>query len=239
MVVTEGGLFRSAPLDSAGEETVEISEWLGATRVAETLAQRHWGKDRAGRLATHHQLVQNISSDYNWPTARKYDITMRRRAIADSTHDLATLDALQLSAAVAEFKQPKQPSAANWVAASTAGTPWTSSSLPFNNPGKRSRPTDDAATRPSKFPKTPKCFRCGTTGHNQGRCTATTTSSGRPCAAIVSKGKSSTLITQDGAQFCFNWERGECRFGPNCVNTHLCSLCNARDHGAAFCPGHL
>jgi len=240
MIISQSGAFQPAPLDESGEETVEIGEWHGAASLAERLMRTHWGEDRATRLQAHHQIVMNLLSQQNWSVARKYDIRVRKKAASDSRHDLATLDTVQLTIVIAEVGQARQSPSTNWPgspidSSSTTGTShWIGS-------GKHPRTSDEGGSRPSKLPRQSKCFRCGASGHVQANCKATATSAGRPCADVIIKNRTPTLVNSEGLQFCFNWAKGDarCQYGARCVNLHACSLCHAKDHGAASCTRRL
>jgi len=112
--MSQSDAFQPAPLDESGEEAVEIGEWHGAASLAEELMQKHWGDERAKRLAAHHRIVTNLISQQNWPVVRKYDICVRRKAASDSKHDLATLDSVHLSLVIAEVGQARQSLANSW-----------------------------------------------------------------------------------------------------------------------------
>ena len=236
----QNGTFQQAPLDGLEEAAVEMGDWLGASQLAEGLVQTHWGDDRRTRLASHHRAVVALVSRHGWPVARKYDINVRRKASQDSTHDLATIDNLELAIVIAEVGQARVHTSAGWSPSfhDSHSTSWPTSG---NGLGKRPRAFDDRDGRPAKIQRQVKCFRCGSSGHTQAKCRAATTTSGLSCASVVVRNGTPTLVSSDGSQFCFNWARGEsrCPFGTRCANLHACSLCHAKDHGAGSCPKHL
>ena len=239
MVMSQSGTFQPAPLDGSEETTLEMGEWHGAAHLAEELVQKHWGDERGNRLKAHHRTVANLVSRHGWAVARRYDISVRRKAAHDPKHDLATLDAVELTVVISEVNQapPSLPSA--WSIPGNGQFPASRTS--WNSGGKRPRTFDDGDSRPTKHPRQVKCFRCGSSGHPQAKCRATTTSAGIPCAGLVTRNGAPTLVHSNGSQFCFNWARGEsrCPFGSRCVNLHTCSLCGAKDHGATTCARHL
>jgi len=203
MIISQSGAFQPAPLDESGEEAVEIGDWHGAALLAEELMRKHWESEREQRLIAHHRIVVTLISQQGWPVARKYDITIRRKAAADSTRDLATLDSVQLSLVIAEVGQAIQPLASNW-SSSAVEPPSIAGTSHGSGAGKRSRASDEGGSRPAKLPRQTKCFRCEVTGHVQAICKATSTSAGRPCAGVVIKNRVPTLVNTTGSQFCFN-----------------------------------
>ena len=237
--MSQSGAFQPAPLDGSAETALEMGDWHGAAHLAEELVQKHWGDDRGSRLKAHHRTVASLVSRHGWPVARKYDITIRRKAARDPAHDLATLDAVELTVVMSEVHIARSFPPSGW--SSSAGNPPPAARPAWTSNGKRPRAFDDGDGRSAKHPRQVKCFRCGSSGHPQAKCGATTTSAGVPCAGLVTKNGASTLVHSDGSHFCFNWARGEsrCPFGSRCVNLHSCSLCNAKDHGAATCVQRL
>ena len=85
MIMSRSGTFQPVPLDNAGEDAVEIGEWHGAAQLAEDLVWKHWGNQRADRLAVHHRCVATLISQQSWSVARRYDISARRKAAADTS----------------------------------------------------------------------------------------------------------------------------------------------------------
>ena len=234
MIINPDGVLQPAPLDESGEEAVDIGNWHGSAQLAEELTLKFWGSDREGRLKEHHRIVHKLMSTNGWQVARRYDFTIRKKAVTDYRHDLSTLDSVELNMVISAIAQQR--------AALLSSGPGTVGGFSGSAGVKRSRPPDDEGFRPSKTQKQTRCFRCGAVGHGLADCNARTTTAGSPCAnPVPKKGGHTTLTSSDGSEFCFNWERGRnlCRFGAGCINLHACSLCLARDHGAASCTRRL
>ena len=71
------------PVSRAGDQTIAYDEWVLASRTAVSLMRKYHPEERALALEAHHQLVQELNTEFGWHIARAYDIRQREVAAAD------------------------------------------------------------------------------------------------------------------------------------------------------------
>jgi Zinc knuckle len=91
-----------------------------------------------------------------------------------------------------------------------------------------------AKTSKSEHPK--KCFACGESGHWADDCKAVTQKNGADI--LIKRNAAGKWLLPNGKdKFCFGFNgENRCRKSPCTNGAHFCTLCNAVDHGAFFCP---
>lgn len=219
MVLNSSGTWSVKTTNRHDERRISPIEWRAAARVVEERMRIHHGESRAEMFKAHHLVVEGIAASHSWDLAVEYDMTQREIAAADWDHNLDTLDQGALMRLALQAT----------VVRAAAPTPSTPSR-------KRHAPGGDSTPTSAKRFASSHCFRCGGAGHIPADCVASATSAGRTPASVLKSGRNkSTLLAENGKQYCFSFARGTCNAGGSCANFHGCSICGDSAHGAASC----
>jgi hypothetical protein len=242
----EGQAITTAPdlsPNDPAEALLTFTEYLQATR-RHSLLIREYQPDLQEYWDDHVDIVFNhLCRDTHWPVVLRYDIEIRKRScnsainpgiyqelifthLMDQVRDKA-LD-LYKTAPQAAHQKSFQSNAAStstahtrqnqYTSRSTQKTPTTlpSTSLPATPPGPRGR-----------------CYRCGLTGHAVRLCTQETLANGR--TPNITRGRKGAWFI-NGGTFCYKFNSVDGCIPSECKNPpHVCTLCNATDHGAQNC----
>lgn len=164
-----------------------------------------------------YRAVANLVSRHSWPVTRKYDPNVRRKAAGDSSHDLATLDTVELTTMISEVGHALHQTSFH-LSPEPNGPRYPGLAPLRPRAGERPRSFDGGGGRPTKLQRqASKSFRCGLSGHSAER--------PPPRRVHLAQGRHQdgvpTLVSSEESHFCFNRARGEfcCQLGSKCTST--------------------
>ncbi|KAG1726068.1 uncharacterized protein EDB91DRAFT_1086889 [Suillus paluster] len=106
--ISASGSLMAKGLDRRNERSITLSDWIGATDVAEDRTEHYHVIACVKALKAHHSMVLGLSCSHSWDIAVEYDIQQCKMVAQHPQHDLSQLDdrALTIIATRIVTRQP-------------------------------------------------------------------------------------------------------------------------------------
>jgi hypothetical protein len=240
------------------EDRMDVKTWERCCRCYLSLLQKFF-PERAVEWEEYYNKFYfgGKISDSRWQVRLEYDILHRKHTLpTDNVSPDDNIVALWEAAEERALEKAKQEArleaaedAKKLFASTSSSRPWserahrnqssTSDSRPSGESGfpsgqGGSKSKGSAQKTPPKQSRVLFCFACGSRGHWAVGCEAGTQSNGRELR--VARNASRVWCLPGGTNVCFNFNSSNgCTNNPCPDRAHVCTLCQATDHGAFFC----